>query len=253
MTAVVQPDQALNVLRNRRFLALWVAQVVTQVGGNMVLYGLTVQVFSLTRSSTSVSLLILSFLVPAVIFGAVAGVYVDRLDRRLILVTTNAIRAALFLVLLLVLNDIGLILLLMVIISTLTTFFGPAEAAMIPVVVSRKQLLAANSMHIFTLQASFFLGFALLGPLVVNLAGQNALADFSCGQLPDRGAVVPAAADLQPAHKYGHSAFASAGRSGARDRRGRQRRGDDLQPARSTACASSASNRPSSGRSLTLP
>jgi len=174
MTAEAQP-QTLNVLRNRRFLALWVAQLVTQVGGNMVLYGLTVQVFSLTRSSTSVSLLILSFLVPAVLFGAVAGVYVDRLDRRLILVTTNAVRAALFLVLLLVLNDIGLILLLMVIISTLTTFFGPAEAAMIPVVVSRNQLLPANSLHIFTLQASFFLGFALLGPLVVNLAGQNAL------------------------------------------------------------------------------
>jgi MFS family permease len=176
VTAAVAPgDQTLNVLHNRRFLALWIAQVVTQVGGNMVLYGLTVQVFSLTRSSTSVSLLILSFLVPAVIFGAVAGVYVDRLDRRLILVTTNAIRAALFLVLFLVINDIGLILLLMVIISTLTTFFGPAEAAMIPVVVSRKQLLAANSLHIFTLQASFFVGFALLGPLVVNLAGQNAL------------------------------------------------------------------------------
>ncbi len=175
MTAAVQPEETLGVLRNRRFLALWVAQLVTQVGGNMVLYGLTVQVFGLTRSSTSVSLLILSFLVPSVIFGAVAGVYVDRLDRRLILVTTNAIRAALFLVLLLVMNDIGLILLLTVVISTITTFFGPAEAAMIPVVVSRKQLLAANSLHIFTLQAAFFLGFALLGPLVVNLAGQNAL------------------------------------------------------------------------------
>jgi MFS family permease len=176
MTAANQSDATLNVLRNRRFLALWVAQVVTQVGGNMVLYGLTVQVFSITGgSSTSVSLLILSFLVPAVIFGAVAGVYVDRLDRRMILVVTNAIRAGLFLLLLLVTNDIGLILLLTVVISTLTTFFGPAEAAMIPVVVPRKQLLAANSLHIFTLQAAFFLGFALMGPLVVNIAGQDVL------------------------------------------------------------------------------
>lgn len=175
MTAVTHPDKTMNVLGNRRFLSLWVAQVVTQVGGNMVLFGLTVQVFTLTRQSTSVSLLILSYLVPAVIFGAVAGVYVDRLDRRLILVTTNALRAVLFLVLLVALNDVGLILLLMVVISTLTTFFGPAEAAMIPVVVPRKQLLAANSLHVFTLQASFFLGFALLGPLVVNLFGQNIL------------------------------------------------------------------------------
>jgi MFS family permease len=175
MTVQPQSEPTLAVLRNRRFLALWVAQVVTQVGGNMVLFGLTVQVFGLTRASTSVSLLILSFLVPSVIFGAVAGVYVDRLDRRLILVSTNAIRAGLFLVLLLVPNDLGLILLMTVVISTLTTFFGPAEAAMIPVIVPRQQLLPANSLHVFTLQASFFLGFALLGPLVVNIFGQTVL------------------------------------------------------------------------------
>ena len=39
---------AVQVLRNRRFLALWVAQLFTQVGANMVLFGLTVQVFALT-------------------------------------------------------------------------------------------------------------------------------------------------------------------------------------------------------------
>jgi MFS family permease len=175
VTAGAVEESALNVLRNRRFLALWIAQVVTQVGSNMVLFGLTVQVFALTGRSTSVSLLILSFLVPAVIFGAVAGVYVDRLDRRLILVVTNAARAVLFLVLVLVQNDLGLIYLLTIAITTLTTFFGPAEAAMIPVIVSRRQLLASNSLYLFTLQASFFLGFALFGPLLVNLAGQSTL------------------------------------------------------------------------------
>ncbi len=176
MTAIpVETDSPIAVLRNKRFLALWIAQVVTQVGGNMVLFGLTVQVFALTGRSTSVSLLILSFLVPAVLFGAVAGVYVDRLDRRLILIWTNALRAVLFLVLLAVQSDIGLIYLLLILISTLATFFGPAEAAMIPVVVSRKQLLPANSLHILTLQAAFFLGFALFGPLVVNLASQTVL------------------------------------------------------------------------------
>lgn len=166
-------DSAQAVLRNRRFLALWIAQVLTQVGSNMVLFGLTVEVFTLTRTSTSVSLLILSFLVPAVIFGAIAGVYTDRNDRRLILVVTNAARSVLFLVLLLVQSDLALIYLLTIIISTLTTFFGPAEAAMIPVIVGRRQLLAANSLYLLTFQGSFFLGFALLGPLIVNVAGQS--------------------------------------------------------------------------------
>jgi hypothetical protein len=79
----------------------------------------------------------------------------------------------LFLVLLLVQTDLALIYLLTVVISTLTTFFGPAEAAMIPVIVAKRQLMSANSLYLLTLQASFFVGFALLGPLVVNVAGQS--------------------------------------------------------------------------------
>lgn len=141
----------------------------------MVLYGLTVEVFALTGTSTAVSLLILSFLVPAVVFGAIAGVYVDRLDRRTILVWTNLARAVLFVVLLLVPQQVILIYLITAAISTLSTFFGPAEIAMIPVVVPRRQLLPANSLYIVTLQASFFLGFALIGPLVINIAGQQVL------------------------------------------------------------------------------
>ena len=84
------------VLRVRPFLLLWLAQVATQVGGNMVIYGLTVVVFSTTRSNAAVSLLLLTFLVPAVLFSAVAGVYVDRFDRRTILVTTNVLRGLAF-------------------------------------------------------------------------------------------------------------------------------------------------------------
>ena len=60
----------------------------------MVLFGLTVIVVNSTNSNTANSLLILSFLVPAVLFSAVAGVYVDRVDRRIILIATNLLRGA---------------------------------------------------------------------------------------------------------------------------------------------------------------
>ena len=59
----------------------------------MVIYGLTVIILEATSSNTAVSLLILTFLVPAVLFSAVAGVYVDRFDRRTILIVTNLLRA----------------------------------------------------------------------------------------------------------------------------------------------------------------
>ncbi len=140
----------------------------------MVLFGLTV-VISENNPNTAVSLLILSFLVPAVLVSAVAGVYVDRLDRRLILVATNVLRGLAIIGLFLVGDHLLLMLLLNLFVSTVTVFFAPAEAAMIPEVVPRSQLLAANGVFTLTLNAAFALGFALLGPLVINIAGPQAV------------------------------------------------------------------------------
>ena len=185
---------ALAVFRNGGFLRLWLSQAATQIGGNMVLYGLTVIVVESTGSKTAVSLLILTFLVPAVLFSAVAGVYVDRFERRTILVATNILRGLAFVALYLVGANLALILVLNVFVSTVTVFFAPAEAAMIPSVVPRRQLLAANGIFTLTLNAAFALGFALLGPLVVNIwspeavilvvAGLYFLAAVFCFTLP---------------------------------------------------------------------
>jgi MFS-type transporter involved in bile tolerance (Atg22 family) len=68
-----------------------------------------------------------------------------------------------------------LILILNIFISTVTVFFAPAEAAMIPEVVPRRQLLSANGVFTLTLNAAFAVGFALLGPLVINIAGPEAV------------------------------------------------------------------------------
>ena len=114
----------------------------------------------------------LTFLVPAVLLSAVAGVYVDRLDRRIVLVVDEPAPGRG------VRGDVPRRhgpgrdpVLLNIVVSTVTTFFAPAEAAMIPVLVPRDQLLAANGIFTLTLNAAFALGFALLGPLVVTLAG----------------------------------------------------------------------------------
>jgi MFS family permease len=162
---------ALALFRHSGFLRLWLSQAATQIGGNMVLFGLTVIVFKSTSSNTAVSLLILSFLVPAVLFSAVAGVYVDRIDRRVILIATNLMRGLAFVALYLAGANLALILLFNVFVSTVTVFFAPAELAMIGILVPRKQLLAASGIFTLTLNAAFALGFALLGPLVVKLAG----------------------------------------------------------------------------------
>lgn len=171
VAAVPSSESAIAVLRNRPFLLLWLAQVATQIGINMILYALEVLTLRVSDLSTAVSALFLTFLVPSVLFSAVAGVFVDRIDRRLVLVVTNALRAAILVAIFAAGEDIILILVLNTILSTVTVFFAPAEAAMIPVVVPREQLVAANGIFTLTLNGAFAVGFAFLGPLLVTIMG----------------------------------------------------------------------------------
>ena len=164
-----------TVMRNKRFVSLWFAQIGSLLAANMALYALTLVVFALGGdSSTAVSLLFLAFLGPAVLLSAPAGVVVDRFDRRTILIATNLVRAGAFGALVIVGDQLPLTYLLVIIAATATTFFIPAEAAMIPRVAPQEQLLVANGLFTFTLQAAFAAGFAVLGPLMVNLAGPAA-------------------------------------------------------------------------------
>jgi MFS family permease len=159
------------VLRNRPFLLLWLAQVATQIGSNMVLYGLTLVVLEATTLKSAVSGLFLTFLLPSVLFSALAGVYVDRFDRKWVLVVTNILRALLLITIFLAGRNIALLLLLNVIFATVTVFFAPAEASMIPVLVPREQLLSANGLFTLTINGAFALGYAFLGPLIVTIFG----------------------------------------------------------------------------------
>jgi MFS-type transporter involved in bile tolerance (Atg22 family) len=69
----------------------------------------------------------------------------------------------------------------MAIVATLTTFFAPAEASMMPLVVEKRHLMSANGLYVFTLQASFVVGFAVLGPLFQRVVGTEALIAIVAG------------------------------------------------------------------------
>jgi MFS family permease len=174
-SGVAEETGAIAVLRNRPFLLLWLSQAATQIGGNMILFGLTVMVGTEYDSVTAVSALLLSFLVPAVLFGAMAGVFVDRVDKRALLVVTNLLRAVAFVVVFFIGNNLLLLYPLVILVATLNTFFAPAEAAMIPSLVPRNQLLAANGLFTLTLNVAFAIGFALFGPFVIAVASPQVL------------------------------------------------------------------------------
>jgi MFS family permease len=166
-------DGRVSILRDPTFARLWFVQAATQVGGNMALYALTILVFATTRSNTAVSALVMSFLVPTILLSAAAGVLVDRLDVRWALIVPNAVRTLLNLGLALAGANVPALLALNLGISLTTVVLTPAEASMIPRVVPKGQLDVAMSLFNLTLQASFAVGFALLGPLLVTVAGPS--------------------------------------------------------------------------------
>ena len=139
-----------GILRNRAFLAIWAAQILSQVAANAVTSALIILVAEITHSNTSSSFLILLAIIPAVLFGIAAGMIVDRTDRRLMLIVTNALRAASIIPLLLVGTSLSVVYVVNFLVATVTIFFVPAEAAMIPTLVRKRDLMAANSLFTFT-------------------------------------------------------------------------------------------------------
>lgn len=164
-----------NVFRNRSFVLLWGAQALSQLASNMVLAALMAVVFRATGSNTAIAVLILSFLVPAVVFSAMAGVLVERSDARLIMLATNVLRAVGVIGFIFVGANVPLILAINLFVATMTAVFAPAELTAIPRIVERRHLMAANSVFVLTINATFAIGFGFLGPLLLVTAGANAV------------------------------------------------------------------------------
>jgi MFS family permease len=167
---MMPPRQGYGVVfRNRNFLALWIGQIFSQIADRIifvVFISLIVQHFG--AGDRYSSFLYIAFTIPAVLLTAIAGVFVDRWPRRAVLVTTNLLRAFLVAFIPWAASATGgwSIYLMAFLISAATQFFVPAEAATIPMIVSRSSLLTANSLFTTTMMASVIFGFALGDPLI---------------------------------------------------------------------------------------
>ena len=171
----------LHVLRNRGFSRLWAAQAISLTAQSMVNFAVIVLTERVTQRSLFTSLAILSFVIPPVLVGAFAGVVVDRSNKPAMLWITNLLRMLLLVCFFLFDRDwspsillIG-IFLLTALFAAVSQFFGPAEAATIPLLVPRNQLLAANALFATTYNASLVGGMAILGPILVAFLGLRRL------------------------------------------------------------------------------
>ncbi len=159
------------VLKNKNFLALWLAQIFSQLADRVIFVVFVAFIaHSFSTSTTYQSWLYIAFTIPAMLFTAIAGVFIDKWNKKYILITTNILRAGLIVSLPFFSQTLFGMYTLAFLVSSVTQFFVPAEASSIPLMVKKHQLMSANSLFTATMMGSLIFGFVLGDPLI-NIFG----------------------------------------------------------------------------------
>jgi len=162
--------QITKLLKNKNFFFLWFGQIISQLGdrlGQMALIGFVS--LNMQGSSIEIAKALFFTILPVFLIGPVAGVYVDRWDKRKTLYTCDFLRAILVLIIPLFLISSKtrfLVYLLIFLIFCIGRFFIPAKLAIVVDLVEKKDLLLANSLINTTGMIAAILGFGLGGILV---------------------------------------------------------------------------------------
>lgn len=158
----------LELLReNRNFRQLWLGQVVSQLGDWLDTIALYTIVLRLTGSGRAVGLVLVARFLPTFIIGPLSGVVADRFSRRTIMIVSDLLRAVVVLGFLFVRTpeQLWLVYVLTVLQLTFSTFFEPAKSAVIPSIVSARELIPANTISSATWSAMLTLGAAIGGEI----------------------------------------------------------------------------------------
>jgi MFS family permease len=172
MTAATAPaaPSMFAVFRKRDFSLLWTAQLISTAGSALTDLAAGIFVFRLTGSALAVGLTLMVTAVPSLIVGLLAGVYVDRHDRKRILIVTCLIQAVVVGLIAVVIGIDAIALpglyALLLLSAGIRQFFDPAHDSLIPEIASDEELAAANS----------FLSIAAFGSTAIGFAGAGILA-----------------------------------------------------------------------------
>jgi len=166
-----------EVLKNRNFFLLWLGQIISQLGDRLDQMALIAFVYLRAPGSTLEIAKILSFtIIPVFVIGPIAGVYVDRWDRRRTMYVCDFLRSALVLIIPLFLfysKGLTPIYLIIFIVFSIGRFFVPAKLSIIPDLVNKKDLLMANSLVNTTGMIAAILGFGISGVLIEWLGAKS--------------------------------------------------------------------------------
>lgn len=174
MASPQEPKPSYSALfRNRSFVYLWAGQLVSQSGDAVFDVALLWLVLVTTGSTVLVGLTQAAVLLPAVLASPIAGVYADRVNRRNVMVLSNlaqgAVTAVVSLLYISSSLDFSILILLVLLLYTGTQFYRAASGAIIPRIVSKENLGAANGLFSLSESANQLVGFTLGGIVILAL------------------------------------------------------------------------------------
>ncbi len=164
VTAQQTQPSAFAILRNRDFSLLWSGDLVSTIGSSLNSIAAGILIYRLTNSALSVGLMLMATALPSLFVGLIAGVFVDRLDRKKIMIAADLTRAMLVaLIPFLIHYNIAWLYIIVLLCSVIGQFYNPAHESVLPEVASDEELASANSLMSISGFGSTAVGFATAG------------------------------------------------------------------------------------------
>lgn len=157
-----------DILVNREFLKLWIGLTQSRLGTLVNLVALSLYVYQKTHSGFAVGKLEIATALPSVIVGFIAGSVVDRFNKKWVMISSDVIRALLFLVMGFV-TSIPPIYVIIFFASLVSLFFAPAYSAVIPQIMDKDHLMETNSISQMSQQIVRIVGPGLAGVMFMKL------------------------------------------------------------------------------------
>ena len=167
---------------NRNYRYTWIGQVISEVGDH---YN-NIAVFSLVLANTGSGLVVAGILLArgcaVMLGGPIAGVLLDRMDRKRLMITSDLVRAVIALLFILGIpaGRTWLLYLLSGLLMFASPFFTSGRASILPTIASKEELHTANSLTQLTQWTTVMIG-SFLGGIVLSHAGFLAVPDLSFG------------------------------------------------------------------------
>src|SRR5512139_1337365 len=138
---VRNPVSPFSIFRNRNFAFMWSGQLVSTMGSALTSLAASIYVFRLTDSALSVGLMLMSTAAPSLLVGLFAGVFVDRYDRKKIMIASDVLRALLILAIPFLLPvNVAWLYILVMLSAAVGQFFNPAHSSVLPDIASEEEL-----------------------------------------------------------------------------------------------------------------